>query len=185
MTSSLALLNGRVYTQDPVGPLAAAVAVVGNRIVRVGSDREIVEAAGPRAERIDLEGRALLPGFVDAHFHLLTYCLGRDRLQLEGIESVAEILALVARAVEQAPPGAWILGSGWDRNLWPGAELPTRQMLDRVAAGRPACLNSRDFHAVWANTAALELARIDRDTPDPPGGRIVREPNRAARGIPL
>lgn len=182
---SVALVNGRVYTQDPSRPHASAVAVVGNRIARVGSDAEALEAAGPRAERIDLEGRAVVPGFVDAHFHLLAYCLGRDRLQLDGIDAVDKLLHLVARAAAQAPSDDWILGSGWDRNLWPGAELPSRRDLDRVTGGRPACLDSRDFHAVWANTPALELAGITRDTPDPPGGRIVREPDGAPSGILL
>lgn len=185
MAPTLALVNGRVYTQEPAQPRASAVAVVGNRIVRVGSDDEVLEATGDGAERIDLGGRAVVPGFVDAHFHLLAYCLGRDRVQLDGVETLARVLNLVAQAAELAPPGSWVLGSGWDRNLWPGARFPTRYELDRVTGRRPACLNSRDFHAVWANTAALELAGIGRDTPDPPGGRIVRESDGTPSGVLL
>lgn len=185
MARGVALLNGRVYTQQETQPVARAVALVGNRIASVGSDEEALEAAGPTAEPIDLGGRAVVPGFVDAHFHVLEYCLDRDRVQLDGAATLDGVLALVAEAARAAPAGTWVVGRGWDRNLWPEARFPTRHDLDRVTDRRPACLFSRDVHAVWANTAALELAGIGLDTPDPPGGKIVREPDGAPSGILL
>ena len=181
----LALVGGRIYTQDPARPLAEAVAVVGNRIVEVGSAGEALAAAGSGAERIDLRGRAVLPGFVDAHFHLLGYCHERERLRLDGTRSVAEIVALVRDAANGLPRDAWVLGRGWDRNLWPGAVFPTRHDLDAAGPDQPVMLLSRDVHAVWANSVALLRAGITRDTPDPPGGRIVRDPAGEPTGVLL
>jgi predicted amidohydrolase YtcJ len=184
MASSIALLNGRVYTQEVGQPLARAVGVLGNRIAAVGSDDEVLAALPSGADRVDLHGRAVLPGFVDAHFHLLQYCLSRERLQLDGIASLDAVWELVARAATTAPAGAWVLGRGWDRSLW-GGQFPTRHDLDGVSEGHPICLFSRDVHAVWVNTIGLELAGIRRDTPDPPGGRILREPDGTPSGILL
>jgi predicted amidohydrolase YtcJ len=165
--------------------MAEAVAVVGNRVAVVGANDEALEAAGDRAERVDLAGRAVLPGFVDAHFHLLTYCLGREQIHLGGAESLEAALDLVARAAHRLPPDAWVLGRGWNHNLWPNRAFPTRQDLDRVVGGRPACLLSHDVHAIWANSTALELAGITPETPDPPGGRIVRDASGRPSGVLL
>lgn len=181
----LALLNGRIYTQDAARPTATALAAIGNRLVAVGSDDEALAAVGPGAERIDLAGRAAVPGFLDAHFHFLGYCHDRERVRLDRATSVAEVQALVAEAARHGGPDNWVLGRGWDRNLWSGAAFPTRHDLDAVTGGRPACLLSRDVHAVWANSAALALAGITADTPDPPGGRIVREPDGTPSGVLL
>ncbi len=185
MARALALVNGRVYTQEHASPRGQAVGVVGNRIAAVGSNEAALDVVGASADRIDLHGRTVIPGFVDAHFHLLAYCLSRERLQLEGAETLESALGLVGQAAVAAPPRAWVVGRGWDRNLWPGAAFPSRHDLDRVARGRPVFLLSRDAHAVWVNTAALELAGLGRDTPDPPGGRILREPNGTPSGILL
>ena len=185
VTQHLALVGGRVYTQHPGRPAAEAVAVAGNRIVHVGSTDEVLDAAGPAAQRIDLAGRAVVPGFVDAHFHLLGYCHERERLKLDGLRSIAEVVALVREAAVQLPPDAWVLGRGWDRNLWPGATFPTRRDLDAASPDRPVMLLSRDVHAVWANSAALARAGVTRETPDPPGGRIVRDAAGEPTGVLL
>ena len=184
MLSSIAFLNGRVYTQEVGQPLARAVGVLGNRIAAVGSDDEVLAALPSRADRVDLHGRAVLPGFVDAHFHLLQYCRSRERLRLDGVASLDAVRALVARAAGTASPGSWVLGGGWDRSLW-GGEFPTRGDLDAVSDGHPVCLFSRDVHAVWVNTVGLELAGIRRETPDRPGGRILRELDGTPSGILL
>jgi predicted amidohydrolase YtcJ len=181
----LALLNGRIYTQNPVQPIARALAAVGNRIVAVGGDDEALAAAGPGAETLDLAGRAVVPGFVDSHFHFLGYSFDRQRVRLDRAQSVAEVQALVKAAAEEVGPGAWVLGRGWDRNLWPGATFPSRRDLDAIADGRPVCLLSRDVHAAWANTKALELAGITAATPDPPGGKILREADGTPSGVLL
>ena len=181
----LALLNWRVYTQNPRQPTAQAVASIGNRIVAVGTDEEALAAAGPGAETLDLAGRAVVPGFFDSHFHFLGYSFDRQRARLDRARSVAEVQALVKTAAEKVGPDAWVLGRGWDRNLWPGAAFPSRHDLDAVAGGRPVCLLSRDVHAVWANTKALELAGITANTPDAPGGAILREPDGTPSGVLL
>jgi predicted amidohydrolase YtcJ len=181
----LALVNGRVYTQDRVRPQVQAVASVGNRIVAVGSSEEARAAAGSGAEVVDLGGRAMVPGFVDAHFHFLGYSFDRQRAKLDRATSIADVQQLVRLQAEASGPDAWILGRGWDRNLWPGAPFPTRHDLDAVTGSRPAALLSRDVHAVWANTRGLELAGITRDTPDPPGGKIVREADGTPSGVLL
>jgi predicted amidohydrolase YtcJ len=181
----LALLNGRLYTQDAARPTARALASVGNRIVAVGSDAEALAMAGPHAEVIDLGGRAVVPGFVDAHFHFLAFSFDRQHVRLDRAASVAEVQQLVAALAARAAPDAWVLGRGWDRNLWPGAAFPTRHDLDGVTGGRPAALLSRDVHAVWANSRALVLAGITGETPDPPSGRILREPDGTPAGVLL
>lgn len=183
--SRLALTNGRVYTQDAARPRAEALACVGNRVVAVGSDAEALAAAGPGAERIDLGGRAVVPGFVDSHFHFLGFSFDRQRARLDRATSVGEVQRLVAVAAETVGPDDWVLGRGWDRNLWPGAAFPSRRDLDAVAGGRPVCLLSRDVHAVWASSRALELAGITAKTSDPPGGKILREPDGGPSGVLL
>src|SRR5215212_5813784 len=140
----LALLNGRIYTQNAAQPTARALASVGNRIVAVGTDDEALAAAGPDAETVDLGGRAVVPGFLDAHFHFLGYSFDRQRARLDRAQSVAEVQELVRAAAARLSPDAWVLGRGWDRNLWPGAAFPSRTDLDTLAGGRPVCLLSRD-----------------------------------------
>jgi predicted amidohydrolase YtcJ len=157
--------------------------------VAVGADEEALAAAGPGAERIDLTGRAVVPGFLDAHFHYLGYSVERQWARLNDADSIAAVRAIIGQAVSAAPElagsDAWVLGRGFDRNRWPGQPLPTRHDLDAVTAGRPAALLSRDFHAVWANSRALELAGLTAGTPDPPGGKIEREPDGAPSGLLL
>jgi hypothetical protein len=181
----LALVNGRVYTQDRARPLVQALASVGNRIVAVGSSAEALAAAGPDAQVVDLGGRAVVPGFIDAHFHFLGYSFDRQRVKLDRAASIAEVQRLVYPIAQATSLDGWVLGRGWDRNLWPGAPFPTRHDLDGVTGGRPAALLSRDVHAVWANTQALELAGITAETPDPPGGKIVREADGSPSGVLL
>ncbi len=187
---ALALLNGRIYTQRSethaaAQPDAEAIAILGNRIVAVGSNESVLAAAGPGARRIELGRQAVVPGFVDSHVHLLGYSHDRERVKLDRAASIAEVQALVRGVAQGGQPDAWVLGRGWDRNLWPGASFPTRHDLDAVTEGRPAALLSRDVHAIWANTRALELAGITAETPDPPGGRILRAADGSPSGVLL
>jgi predicted amidohydrolase YtcJ len=150
-----------------------ALVVRGGRIVAVGSDQEVRALAGPRTESVDLRGRLLLPGFVDAHIHPVWGGLGSMRCDLHDVDPV-EYDAAIAAYAERSADRAWIDGSGWYMAAFPGG-TPRHEQLDRVVPDRPAFLENRDGHGAWVNSRALELAGIDRDTPDPPDGRIERD----------
>ncbi len=162
------------YTLDPERPVVDALAVAGEWILAAGPAAEL-EAAFPRARRVDLGGRTVLPGLIDSHVHLLAYGLQMRRLDLRQTQSLAAAVRMVAAAAAAAAPGSWVLGGGWDRNRWAEGRWPTRDDLDAVSAGHPVALASRDGHLLWVNSAALEWAGIGPGTPDPPGGVIVRD----------
>jgi predicted amidohydrolase YtcJ len=175
------LTGGVVWTFDPERPEATAVAIRGGRIAAVGDDDAILALARRETRRVDLGGAFVLPGLVDAHGHVR--CLGErlSGLDLRGLASPEAIADRVRARVAAGPAaGAWISGGGWDQNLWPGAAFPTHEPLTAVAPHVPVYLRRVDHHAGWANRAALAAAGIDRDSADPPGGRIERD----ARGEP-
>jgi len=171
----LILVNGRIHTLDPAAPEATAVAIAGDRIEKVGSDAEIAALSGPRTKKVDLGGRTVIPGLVDAHLHLMGIGKSLSELDLRGAASAAEAAAKVAGAQAQAASGAWIEGRGWDQNLWQVPEFPTASDLDVVSGDHPVALKRVDGHALWVNQAALDVAGIDRATPDPKGGKLIRE----------
>ncbi|HEY5352611.1 MAG TPA: amidohydrolase [Streptosporangiaceae bacterium] len=163
------------------GPLATAVAVRGGRIVAVGTDDEIRDLAGGRAETVDLAGRPLLPGFQDAHVHPAFAGITMLRCDLDGAEDLAGALDRI-RAYASAQPGReWIDGSGW-RMEWFDGGTPSRELLDSVVPDRPAYLTNRDGHGAWVNSRALERAGLTAATPDPADGRIERHPDGAPQG---
>jgi predicted amidohydrolase YtcJ len=170
----LVVLNGRVFTGAGREP-AEAIAVRGNEILRVGSNREIKALAGAASKVVDAHGGSVLPGFVDGHVHFVSGGLGMDRVNLLDAESLDAIKAKI-RAFAAANPGrAWVLGRGWYYSPFPGG-LPTRQQLDELVPDRPAYMTCYDGHTGWANTAALKLAGITAATPDPPDGVVVKDP---------
>ncbi len=171
--ADLVLTNGKIYTMDPTHPRAAAMATANGRVVAF--DDEAKERAGRQAEVVDLKGRAVIPGLVDHHLHFTSYALGLARVQLEGARTVDEAAARVAVRVLSAKPGEWILGLGWNHLEWTRPEFPTKEPLDRVAPQNPVALDRKDEHSIWLNSAALRLAHITRETPDPPGGTIERD----------
>ena len=167
----------------PDGQPATAVAVGGSRIAAVGTagDARISELAGPQTQVVDLRGRALLPGFQDAHVHPAFAGVTMVGCNLIGAASLDEALARI-RAYADAHPGKeWVAGSGW-RMEWFAGGTPGRELLDTVVPGRPAYLTNRDGHGAWANTRALELAGIDARTPDPADGRIERDGDGGPQG---
>ena len=167
----------------PDGQPATAVAVSGSRIAAVGTagDARISELAGPQTQVVDLRGRALLPGFQDAHVHPAFAGVTMVGCNLIGAASLDEALARI-RAYAGAHPGKeWVAGSGW-RMEWFAGGTPGRELLDTVVPGRPAYLTNRDGHGAWANTRALELAGIDARTPDPADGRIERDRDGGPQG---
>ena len=185
--AELVLAGGAVYTADAsrrrVVPAAAAdghpasaVAVVGGRIEAIGNagDRDIQDLIGPATEVVDLRGRALLPGFQDAHVHPAFAGVTMIGCNLMGAASLDDALARICDFARQHPEREWIAGSGWRMEWFPGG-TPDRQTLDAVTGGRPAYLSNRDGHGAWVSTRALSLAGIDARTPDPADGRIERE----------
>ena len=178
---SLLLVNGKVFTSDARGTIAEAVAVEGNRIVAVGSTREI-EANYEGERTIDLRGKLVTPGFNDAHIHFLQGGRALMLVDLNGAKTLAEAKARVAARVREVQPGAWILGRGWDHTLW-GGEWPTKKDLDDVAPNNPVFLSRVDGHTTWANSLALQKAGITRETKNPQGGEIVRDASGEATGI--
>ncbi|AKE52507.1 amidohydrolase [Kangiella geojedonensis] len=132
---------------------------------------------------IDGKGKTLLPGLIDAHGHLLGLGLNLMRVNLRGIESEDETVKAVVSYAEKNPDTRWVLGRGWNQVLWLSKEFPTKSSLDKVIADRPIWLSRIDGHAGWANSKALKLAGIDKSTPDPEGGKIIRDENGEATGV--
>jgi predicted amidohydrolase YtcJ len=185
--AELVFAGGAVYTADASrrrlipaaaadGRPATAVAVVSGRIEAIGDagERDIRDLIGPATEVVDLHGRALLPGFQDAHVHPAFAGITMLGCNLMGAASLSDALARISDFTRQNPDREWIAGSGWRMEWFPGG-TPDRQTLDAVTGGRPAYLSNRDGHGAWASTRALELAGIDARTPDPVDGRIERE----------
>ncbi len=171
--------NGRIYTLDHASPVVEALAVRDGRIVAAGRTEELRDAFSA-LRRIDLGGRTVVPGFVDSHIHLPSYGISLRRVDLRSARTLREAVALVAAAVKRERSGAWVQGRGWDKNVWPEGRFPAKEDLDPVSPDHPVILSSKDGHLIWVNSAALRLAGVDRRTPDPPGGEIVRD----ARGEP-
>ena len=190
MQADLVLTGGPVYTADqarrrlvPVGAAASAVAVAGRRIIAVAAagDQQIRDLTGPATEVIDLRGRALLPGFQDAHVHPAFAGVTMTGCNLIGAASLDEALARIRSYADSRPGQAWIAGAGWRMEWFPGG-TPGRELLDQVTGGRAVFLLNRDAHGAWASSRALELAGIDARTPDPPDGRIEREAGGGPQG---
>jgi predicted amidohydrolase YtcJ len=178
---SLVLTNGKVFTADARGSMADAIAIDGNRIVAVGTSREI-EAVYTGQQTIDLKGRLVTPGFNDAHLHFLNGGLSLFRVDLNGARTLSEAKRRVAEKARELPPGAWVLGRGWDHTLW-GGQWPTKRDLDEAAPSNPVFLQRVDGHTSWANSLALSKAGVTRETRDPAGGEVVRDAQGEPTGI--
>lgn len=173
---ALVFTNGIVYTANDSQPRADAVLVEDGRITFVGTSVQVAQRAPKEARRIDLRGRALLPGFTDAHVHLLSVGERELSFNLEGSQSVTDLQMRLRRRAAETPQGQWIVGRGWIESRWDPPQFPTRKDIDAVASDRPVLLERADGHAVLVNSVALRLARIDGKTPEPPGGRILKDP---------
>ena len=180
MQADLLLRGGAIYTFDAVAPRARNLAVAGGKIVACGNT-SVDELAGPRTRVIDLEGRAVVPGFVDAHIHFGHFALARQQVDLDAATTLEDGLALLRESNQRLHPDAWLRGRGWDRNRWD--RLPTSADLDSAVGSRRAVLSSHDGHSVWLSSAALVAAGIDRDTPDPAGGIIERDEAGEPNGV--
>jgi predicted amidohydrolase YtcJ len=173
--------NGKLYTMDAAQPQAQALAIARDRIIAVGSDATLRSLASSATRQINLQGRTVLPGFIDAHIHFLGYGQSLKEIDLMGAPTLEAALATVADHAARTPAGQWLSGRGWDQSLWPGYRFPTRHDLDRISTQHPIFLRRKCGHAGWANSRALALAGITAVTDDPDGGEIERD---TATGAP-
>jgi len=181
--ADLVLTNGRVYTVDVSRPVASALAVRGDRIVFVGSDIEARALTGSSTRVIDLGGKTVIPGIIDAHAHLLGLGAMLREVNLVGATSYEEVVARVTEWAKTVRPGEWILGRGWDQTRWPSTEFPTHAALSRALPNNPVALSRVDGHALLANAKAMEMAGVTSRTRDPAGGRIIRTSAGAPTGV--
>ena len=181
--AGLVLTNGKIWTVNSVQPQAEAVACVGNRIAAVGSSADIRKWAGPETQVVDLAGKLVVPGFNDAHVHFYSGGAQLAGVQLRDAASEAEFRERIRRFAARLPAGRWILGGDWDHENWTPSRLPTRQLIDEAAGDHPVFVNRLDGHMALANSRALKLAGVTRNTPDPPGGTIVRDAQGEPTGI--
>src|SRR5438105_9322617 len=173
--ADLAIVHGRVWTVDAQHPRAEAVAIRGDRIVAVGSDAEIAKWAGPATKRIDAQGKSVLPGFIDAHVHFSSGGGEISSVHLRDANTPQEFARRIGEQARKLPKGEWMLGGTWDHELWGGTALPAHDWVDALTPDNPVFVSRYDGHMAMANTLALHLAEITRETKDPPGGTIVRD----------
>ena len=174
-------VNGYTSTNDGIVQFDVIVFGEDGRIIAIGDDGLLEQHA--EASRIDGGGHTILPGLVDAHAHVTGLGFLRTALDLTGVPSLEAATAAIAAYASDRPHASWVTGRGWNQVLWPVKEFPTAADIDKVVADRPVWLRRIDGHAAWGNTAAMEIAGIDNDTPDPVGGKIIRDANGKATGV--
>jgi len=177
------LYNGIIATQNAAQPGAQAVAIGNGKILAVGRDEDVMHLAGPDTENIDLDGRMVVPGFIDTHIHFYEWALKRQGVKLDDLTHLEALLSRVRKAAESSPPDQWIMGQGWNETDWTEQRMPTRETLDKAAPDHPILLWRCDLHLAAANSTALRLAGITAETPDPPEGRIERDTAGEPTGI--
>jgi hypothetical protein len=180
--ADLVLTNARIYTADQARPRAQAIAIKGDRIVFVGSATEAAVLSGSATRVIDLGGKTVIPGMIDAHGHLKGLA-ALHNVDLVGTRSYEEIIARTSARAAQTPAGAWVNGRGWDQNDWADTRFPTHAALSRAVPDHPVALGRVDGHALLANAKAMQLAGITRQTADPEGGRILRDADDEPTGV--
>ena len=178
----LLLINGKIFTASNDIQFVEALAIRNGQIFSTGNSAELRPLAGSETKVIDLDGKLVLPGFHDAHLHFWTGALLENQLKLIGLRSKDEVLEKIRKALKKLPAGEWLVGRGWDHELWEVKELPTLKELDKISPENPVYLKRVDGHAAWVNSKVLQILGYDQHTPDPPGGRIerfsgTREPN--------
>jgi len=178
--ADLIFTGGRVHTVDPQNHIAEALAVSGDRVLFAGSDDDVRAAASPGARRIDLRGRSLLPGFIDAHCHFVWLGSAQSEIdcKAQGMDSIEELVGAVRQRADGLPPGAWIRGRGYDQRRLAEHRHPNRFDLDSVSPRNPVIVTRTCGHICAVNSRAMELAGVTDATPDPPAGRFDREDGR-------
>lgn len=179
----LVLVNGVIYTGDAAKPRVEALAVKGERIMATGSTQQIRALAGEGTRVLDLQGRFAMPGFNDAHIHMANGGQARLAVELNGAATLEEFQQRIRARLGEFKAGEWITGRGWDHTLWPGKKFPTAKDLDAVSTEHPMIFNRVDGHVAIANSLALKMAGITRNTQDPPGGEIERDQDGNPTGL--
>jgi len=174
-SADLIITNAKIWTVDKSNPTAQAVAVLGDRIVAVGSNSDVDTWRGPKTRVIDAEAKLLLPGFNDAHVHFVSGGLALDAVQLNDASSAEEFVHRISERAKRTPKGEWLVGGDWDETKWTPARLPAKELIDPVTPETPVFVSRYDGHMSLANSLALRLAGVTAKTPDPPGGVIVRD----------
>lgn len=170
------VIHARIYTVNAQQPWAEAIAIRDGKILAVGNEREISEYRGASTKVIDADGRLVLPGFTDCHVHFMDGSFSLQQVNVEDTKTVAEIQKRIKAYANAHPKDPWVLGRGWSYPEFPPSGLPDKKQLDAIIPDRPVYIEGFDGHTWWANSKALETAHITKDTPNPPGGMIVRDP---------
>ena len=181
--ADLIITNAKVYTVDTAHPRAEALAVLGTRIVAVGTSAEVDAWRGPNTKVIDAHGRLVLPGFNDAHVHFISGGLQLDSVELNDAQSPEEFAQRIGNFAKRAPKGEWITGGDWDEEKWKPPHLPTKELIDPVTPDTPVFVTRYDGHESLANSYVLKLAGVTAKTSDPPGGTIVRDAQGNPTGV--
>jgi predicted amidohydrolase YtcJ len=183
LAPDLVIVNASVHTMDESLPRAEAVAILGNRILLAGSTADIRSLAGPKTRIVDAGGKNVFPGFNDAHVHFLSGGYSLSNVDLRDARSPEEMARRLSDYAKKIPKGQWILGGDWDHEKWPGAPLPTKEMIDAATPENPVFVNRLDGHMALANSLALKLAKVTKKTKEPAGGVLVRDKNGEPTGI--
>jgi hypothetical protein len=184
--ADLVIIHANIHTVNPGQPAAKAIAIRNGMIQAVASDASTINLyIGPGTQVIDAHGATILPGLIDAHGHMQALGESLENLDLRGVRSEREIAAKVRAEAAKRKPGEWIRGEAWDQNLWPSKSFPTAALLSQAAPNNPVALGRVDGHALWVNRRAMEIAHLDRATPDPAGGRILRDASGNPTGVLL
>ena len=176
LTADMIIVNAAVHTMDRNQPTVEALAILGNRIIAVGSTTEIKKLSGANTKVIDAKGQLVLPGFNDAHVHFMGGGFQLSSVDLRDANTPQEFAERIRNFAVKVPSGQWITGGDWDHERWPDAKLPTKELIDKFTPNTPVFVNRLDGHMALANSLALKLANVTSATKDPDGGVIVRDP---------
>jgi predicted amidohydrolase YtcJ len=174
--ADLVIRNARIWTGTPSVPWAQSAAVRDGKFIAVGASKDVAKFLGPASKTFDAGGKLIVPGFNDAHTHFLSGSLRMSAVDLNGAATLEEMQRRVAEYARANPRAAWITGGGWEYYCFPGSRLPTREDLDAVVKDRPVFLSAYDGHTTWANSKALEIAGVTKDTKFDGFGELVRDP---------
>ncbi|XP_048495663.1 protein LONG AFTER FAR-RED 3 isoform X3 [Beta vulgaris subsp. vulgaris] len=180
--ADLLVTNAFIYTSDPSFPVANSMAIKNGRILGLGNYSSLQGLEGSKTEKLNLEGKIVVPGFIDSHLHLLYGGLQMTQVELQGVSTKQEFIMKIETAVKSKKEGVWILGGGWNNDLW-GGELPMANWIDDISPQNPVWLSRMDGHMGLANSLALQKAGITRETKDPPGGTLTRTADGEPAGL--